>query len=177
MRQREFNMNPPIDAMDDAQYVRRPARGLFFSRLMRWHLREWFIVIGVSLAVGMVLVNALFLQSGPHPAPIFANRAPAASNPPIALPRPRPPATKAALAPLPAHDAIADLLSQSKRVIAIQRALAAYGFGQIRPTGTFDPATKSAIEEFERHRKLPVTGQISERNLRELALMTGRPLE
>ena len=39
------------------------------------------LVLGLSLAAGVagiaaiaILVNALFMQSGPHPAPIFANK-------------------------------------------------------------------------------------------------------
>jgi hypothetical protein len=32
------------------------------------------------------------------------------------------------------------------------------------------------IERFERDRKMPVTGQVSERLVRELAAQTGRPL-
>jgi len=39
------------------------------------------------------------------------------------------------------------------------------------------PDTKDAIEKFERERKLPVTGQVSERLVRELATITGRPIE
>jgi peptidoglycan hydrolase-like protein with peptidoglycan-binding domain len=62
-------------------------------------------------------------------------------------------------------------------VLALQRALADYGYGQIKPTGIIDPETQSAIEKFERERKLPITGQASERVARELAAMTGRPLE
>jgi peptidoglycan hydrolase-like protein with peptidoglycan-binding domain len=65
----------------------------------------------------------------------------------------------------------------SKRVLAIQRALAEYGYGQIKPTGTVDPDTKAAIERFERERRLPITGQVSDRFTRELAAVTGRPLE
>ena len=65
----------------------------------------------------------------------------------------------------------------SKRVLAIQRALAEYGYGQIKPTGTVDADTKAAIERFERERRLPITGQISDRFTRELAAVTGRPLE
>jgi hypothetical protein len=34
-----------------------------------------------------------------------------------------------------------------------------------------------AIEKFERDRNLPVTGKISDRFVRELSSMTGRPLE
>ena len=65
----------------------------------------------------------------------------------------------------------------SKRVVAVQRALAEYGYGQIKPTGSVDADTKVAIERFERERRLPITGQISDRFTRELAAVTGRPLE
>jgi peptidoglycan hydrolase-like protein with peptidoglycan-binding domain len=65
----------------------------------------------------------------------------------------------------------------SSRVIAVQRALADFGYGQIRASGIADNETQRAIERFERERKLPVTGQISDRVVRELAAATGRPLE
>jgi peptidoglycan hydrolase-like protein with peptidoglycan-binding domain len=76
-----------------------------------------------------------------------------------------------------APDPIAKLIAPSKRVMAVQRALADFGYGQIKPTGIFDPDTRVAIEKFERDRRLPVTGQISDRVVRELAALTGRPLE
>src|SRR5262249_23863795 len=65
----------------------------------------------------------------------------------------------------------------ARRVIALQRALAEYGYGQIKPSGIVDSETHAAIERFERERKLPITGQASDRVVRELAAMTGRPLE
>jgi peptidoglycan hydrolase-like protein with peptidoglycan-binding domain len=65
----------------------------------------------------------------------------------------------------------------SKRVVALQRALAEYGYGQIKPSGIIDTETQAAIEKFERERRLPITGQASDRLVRELAAMTGRPLE
>ena len=74
-------------------------------------------------------------------------------------------------------DPIAELLAPSKQVIAVQRALSEFGYGQIMPTGIVDSETQSAIEKFERERKLPVTGQLSHRVVRELAAITGRPLE
>jgi len=74
-------------------------------------------------------------------------------------------------------DPIAELIAPPKRVLAIQRALADFGYGQIKPTGNYDADTRSAIERFERDRRLPVTGEISDRVVRELAAMTGRPLE
>ena len=75
------------------------------------------------------------------------------------------------------NDPIAEVLAPTKRVQAVQRALAEFGYGQIKPTGTVDAETRAAIEKFERERKLPVTGQVSDRVARELAAITGRPLE
>ncbi|MGZ3310764.1 MAG: peptidoglycan-binding domain-containing protein [Xanthobacteraceae bacterium] len=84
----------------------------------------------------------------------------------------------AAARPLPGRaEAAVERRAPSKRVIALQRALAEYGYGQIRPSGIIDAETQSAIEKFERERKLPITGQASDRVVRELAAMTGRPLE
>jgi peptidoglycan hydrolase-like protein with peptidoglycan-binding domain len=65
----------------------------------------------------------------------------------------------------------------SRRLVALQRALAEYGYGQIKPTGLLDAETQAAIEKFERERRLPITGQPSDRVTRELAAMIGRPLE
>jgi peptidoglycan hydrolase-like protein with peptidoglycan-binding domain len=67
--------------------------------------------------------------------------------------------------------------ASSKQVKAVQQALADFGYGQVKPTGQFDAATRAAIEEFETVHKLPVSGQISERFLRELAEVTDRPIE
>lgn len=63
------------------------------------------------------------------------------------------------------------------RVLAVQRALTEFGYGQLRPTGTLDPDTRHAIESFERQRKLPITGQLSDQLVRELGAATGRTLE
>jgi peptidoglycan hydrolase-like protein with peptidoglycan-binding domain len=74
-------------------------------------------------------------------------------------------------------DPNAETQASSKRVIALQRALAEFGYGQLKATGIIDRETKAAIEKFERERKLPITGQVSDRIARELAALTGRPLE
>jgi len=74
-------------------------------------------------------------------------------------------------------DPIAELIAPSSRVIAVQRALNDFGYGPVKATGNYGSETISAIQKFERDRKLPVTGQISPRLLRELAALTGRPLE
>jgi peptidoglycan hydrolase-like protein with peptidoglycan-binding domain len=86
--------------------------------------------------------------------------------------------TTPAARPTPVRtDGVIERPAASKRVIALQRALAEYGYGQIKPSGIVDPDTQAAIEKFERERKLPITGQPSDRVVRELAAMTGRPLE
>src|SRR5207244_8881235 len=98
---------------------------------------------------------------------------------------PRPPRSHLADVPAPTNPAAPSVLrtgvpqrsASSNRIIALQRALADYGYGQIRPTGIIDGDTRAAIEQFERERKLPITGQASDRVVRELAAMTGRPLE
>lgn len=79
----------------------------------------------------------------------------------------------------PRHDPIAELIAPppQKRIVAVQRALSDFGYGQIKPTGTLDTPTQDAIKQFEQSKKMPVTGQMSPRLLRELSATTGRPLE
>lgn len=216
------------------------------------HPREFVAMVMSTVAVFAIVTNALFLQKGPHPAPIFAARPllqPEATLPPrlsatsshigsdlaaqarvqlianiqrelsrkgfydgpadgiwgsktdaavrdflqasglkvnpeanenllraISSYVAKPVAAAAAPAP-PPTDPIAKLIAPSKRIVSIQRALADFGYGQIKATGVYDPETRNAIEKFERDHRLPVTGQISDRFVRELAAMTGRPLE
>ena len=96
---------------------------------------------------------------------------------PAKLTKATPPSAAGGRATPARAEAAVDRPAPSKRVIALQRALAEYGYGQIRPSGIIDAETQAAIEKFERERKLPITGQASERVVRELAAMTGRPLE
>ena len=185
-------------------------------------------------AISAIIANALFLQRGPHPAPMFGAVVSPPTNliVPNPLPRPRPAeadamslepkATEPKLSesklfdprpvePRPAEqtvvdprvtDPLANLVKATtsaappanvprppapipgpgpiagfRRVAAVQRALTEYGYGQLKPTGLVGPDTKAAIEKLERERKLPVTGQVSERLVRELAAITGRPIE
>ena len=91
---------------------------------------------------------------------------------PAAIPRPP--------APIPAsshNDAAVIPGAGSRRVAAVQRALTEYGYGQLKPTGTVGSDTQAAIQKFERARKLPVTGQVSDRLVRELTAMIGHPID
>ena len=82
------------------------------------------------------------------------------------------------------NDLIGDLLNApapsagaAQRIVAVQRALNDFGYGPVKATGTIGPETTAAIRKFESERKMPVTGQVSARLIRDLAAVTGRPLE
>jgi peptidoglycan hydrolase-like protein with peptidoglycan-binding domain len=75
------------------------------------------------------------------------------------------------------HDAIAKLIDEGSQIVAVQRALSDYGYGQLKPSGVLDRPTRDAIERFEREHNIPLTGRISDRLVNELAVLIGRPLE
>jgi len=61
---------------------------------------------------------------------------------------------------------------QSRRIVAVQRALDRLGF-QVASDGVLGSGTRAAIQRFERERDLPVTGDLSPRTLRALAARSG----
>jgi hypothetical protein len=171
--------------------------GGFFRKWLPRRPKDTVCLGLAAAATGFIIINALFLQRGPHPAPIFTDAAPHAGPTTGSVPMPprRQASARLPAAPLPAAtvapapvktaaapradnrpDPIAELLAPSNRTMAVQRALAEFGYGQIKPTGTVGPETRAAIEKFERERKLPVTGQVSERLTRELSALKGGPL-
>ena len=116
---------------------------------LRWMLlrpRDSLALLAAGGAVVTILVNALFMQSGPHPAPIFSTkpapvvapitesvanlmpgRKPVAAPPPVAVPgRPR-----------------------SDMVAEIQRELGKRGFFDGAADGFYGPKTDAAIRDFE----------------------------
>jgi len=186
-------------------------------------------------AIGAILINALFLQAGRHPSPMFGSVVtmpqPSAA---VVLPRPRPvelaarsaepslfepkpieirsaepkasePKSSEPKAPDPkTGDPMTSLVAKStaapviatpanvmrppapipmaqnagaRRVAAVQRALTEYGYGQLKPTGAVGADTQAAISKFEHARKLPVTGQMSDRLMKELTAMIGHPID
>lgn len=106
---------------------------------------------------------------------------------PADLPAKKEPVAAPAAATPQGRDAIGDLLrggvvttppadpkqEQTRSVAAIQRALNRLGYGPIKADGVYGSGTKLAIERFERDRKLPVTGEVSPRMLKELASASG----
>lgn len=61
----------------------------------------------------------------------------------------------------------------SPRVASVQRVLAKLGYGPLKATGTLNLETREAIRRFERDRRLPADGDVSNRLVRELGLVSG----
>jgi hypothetical protein len=155
-------------------------------------------LVGIG-AVSAIVINGLVMQSGPHPAPIFAvPTRPVTSEATGAiaqLPRPRPAAADAPRpeahsepVPLPrarpqaaqpgSHaDPIADIINPSRQLSTLQRVLNDFGYGPIKVTGTLDEETSKGIERFEQDHNLAVSGQNTPQLRRALGLATGRPLD
>jgi hypothetical protein len=197
-------------------------RGLAM-RILLYSPKDMVAGVVAFAAVSAIIANALFLQAGRHPSPMFGSvvampaAALASASP---LPRPRPVDAAASLSepkaaetkpaepkaadplanlvkassapavaptnilrpsvPIPAfsrNETIANPAPGLRRVAAVQRALTEYGYGQLKPTGTVGSDTQAAIQKFERDRKLPITGQMSDRLVRELSTATGRAID
>lgn len=78
---------------------------------------------------------------------------------------PAAPAAPAAAAPAAATDS-------SPRVLAAQKALVKLGY-VLKPDGVMGVGTRKAIEMFEAAHKLPTTGELTSRVVRELATQSG----
>jgi hypothetical protein len=220
---------PKAIALDDDERPRRrrgasvtieetAERGLLMRMLLH-SPKDMLAGLIAFAAVCAIVSNAMFMQAGRHPSPMFGGSisVPIVTPASPLLPRPRPveadsrsmetrPAETRPLdirpaeplanlmkspnpsplasanvprppASIPRNDPLGDLITSSRRVAAVQRALTEYGYGQLKPTGTVGSDTQAAIQKFERDRKIPVTGQMSDRLARELAAMTGRPIE
>jgi hypothetical protein len=212
----------------------------FILRVLLHSPKDMVAGLLAAAAVCAIFTNALFLQAGRHPSPMFGSVVtlpapqPAVASP---LPRPRPvelatrPVEPEPVASKPVEvnadprsadktgadknadaknadaknaDAMTNLVVKStsapvaapanvmrppapipapaqtagaRRVAAVQRALTQYGYGQLKPTGAVGADTQAAISKFEHARKLPVTGQMSDRLVRELTAMTGHPID
>ena len=69
-------------------------------------------------------------------------------------------------------EGIAEPTAPTARVAAVQKALIKSGF-VLRADGVMGASTRQALERFEQERKLPVTGDLSPRTLRELSAQSG----
>jgi hypothetical protein len=234
---------------DDETYDRPAAsRPWWWSILLRRPRDTLAGIVAAGAAIAIV-VNGVYMQHGPHPAPIFSIKplpvapsresvgsvqrpravthdaaphavatTPSPARPAaVELPRPRPATAPAAArkdpiaellaghilqtspqphaqpvhqATLPAHQAapavptppapipapLRSLAQPSRQVLAVQRALSEFGYGQIKPTGVMDDETRTALKEFQGSHNLQVTGELNDQVKRELASMVGHEL-
>ena len=220
--------------------IEEPAERGLALRVLLYSPKDLVAGLAAFAAVCAIIANAIVLQAGRHPSPMFGSTVVLPlSNGMVAnpLPRPRPadaarsgaldprlldgkaveikpaaaksvearPVEKAPEAkgdamtaslrssaatsvarppaPIPASapaatrgDPLGDLITSSRRIASVQRALTDFGYGQLKPTGNIGSDTLAAIKKFESDRKLPVTGQISDRLVRELTAVTGRAI-
>ena len=208
----------------------------FAMRLLLRSPKDMVAGLLAAAAVCAIVTNALFLQAGRHPSPMFGGTVVTLPAPQAAvtspLPRPRPaeltakpvevelpepkpvevkitdtrstdlrnsdrspdPKTSDPMANLVVKSAVAPQAAPAnvmrppasipvpqsagaRRVAGVQRALTQYGYGQLKPTGAVGADTQTAISKFEHARKMPVTGQMSDRLVRELTTMIGHPID
>ncbi|MDE5440813.1 peptidoglycan-binding protein [Bradyrhizobium sp. CSA207] len=230
---------PKKSAKDEAAPRRRGAKAAVIDveternlvmRILLHSPKDTLAGLVAVAAVSAIVANALFLQTGRHPAPMFGTvinlPMPSSVPQPNPLPRPRPvgadtsplepkatefrvepkPAERAAEKPVEATastprsgDPMTNLVKTTtspsvavarppapipaqqspaaRRISGVQRALSEYGYGQLKVTGTMSGETQSAIQKFEREHKMQVTGQVSDRLLRELGAAIGHPVE
>ncbi|MCK1420199.1 peptidoglycan-binding protein [Bradyrhizobium sp. 180] len=232
---------PKKSAKDEAAPRRRGAKAAVIDveternlvmRVLLHSPKDTLAGLVAAAAIGAIVANALFLQTGRHPAPMFGTviNLPAPSSVSLSnpLPRPRPVgadtspleprATEFRTEPKPVervaektpekpveatastrpNDPMTNLVKATtstspsvvrppapipvqspavRRIAGVQRALSEYGYGNLKITGTMSGETQSAIQKFEREHKMQVTGQVSDRLLRELAAAIGHPVE
>jgi hypothetical protein len=232
---------------DDEEYDRPAASRPWWWRTLLARPRDTLACLIAGGAAVAIIVNGVYLQHGPHPAPIFAIKPlPVAASrdtvgslqrpraadqdaarrdlpvPPrsaaVELPRPRPATAPAAAQPH--RDPIADLLAghivpanppphaqplvhpatlpapqpapsppapvpapsrslaqPSRQVLAVQRALSEFGYGQLKPTGLMDDDTRRVIKAFQLEHNLPATGELNDQVRHELASMVGHDID
>ena len=226
---------------DDEAYDRPATARPWWWRALLSRPRDTLAIVVAAGAAITVVVNGVYMQRGPHPAPIFAIKplpvAPARDTvgslqrpraadhdaarhdvavaplrpAAVELPRPRPAAAPAAApgrkdpiaellagpqahaqpparqatppaaqavpvppAPIPAPSR--SLAQPSRQVLAVQRALSDFGYGQLKPTGVMDEPTRAAIKQFQSSHNMQVTGELNDQVRRELAGMVGHEL-
>jgi len=123
---------------------------------LRAHPKAVLLTVGALVSVVTISVNALYLQPGKHPAPLFAGGSGAST-----------PAPAASAGGADAIDELARSAQQRERepaaapdnlVSAIQTALKSRGIYDDPVDGAMGPATRAAIAAYEEQAGLEVTG-------------------
>jgi hypothetical protein len=132
--------------------------------VLRWTPRDAVGFVVGAVAVIAIFVNAVLMQSGLHPAPLFK---PAAfeSNPVHPPPKAAAggPAQRGDPAPAPVMPKISHALRTPGEIITdIQRELARRGYYNGPVDGLYGQRTDGAIRDFERAAGLKLSAQPSE---------------
>jgi peptidoglycan hydrolase-like protein with peptidoglycan-binding domain len=172
------------DVYADDNGGRRQWAIAFLGFLLR-RPRDTLAVAMTLAAFASILVNALFLQPTPHPAPLFSlkpkqSAAGRDATGGVVLPRPRPPeASPRAVpavqpAPSPRTEApqrAAPQRSRSEIITDVQRQLARRGLYDGPVDGIDGGKTGAAIRKLEKTAGLPLTGEATEALLKAMAQM------
>jgi peptidoglycan hydrolase-like protein with peptidoglycan-binding domain len=118
----------------------------------------------MALTAAGIVSNAMMMQNGHHPDPLFMTRPNVASRAPVPLPRARveqPARPPVPLPPLRETPAAAPAAPDQKLIAEVQRALAGKRLYRGAADGIAGPHTRAAISAYEKSTGLPVTGMAS----------------
>jgi hypothetical protein len=204
---RDFVVSGPSAAAAAGKHCARLLGGalLFVLRRPAVTLCVLVVAIGFAAVARNALVGQSARHPAPlfgsasdkrvAPAPLPPLRPVAVPAPAVATPVTAPPAAPAAsLAPTPppkpaaSRDPIGDLIRsgepaaapskpEAARIAAAQRALTKLGYGPLKADGMAGAGTRQAIERFEKERRLPVSGELTPRTVKELSAQAGLPIE
>lgn len=130
-----------------------------FQRVLKRYFRELAATGGFAVLLGAAIVNAVFLQAGKHPAPLFAGDA-VSRTVTAAIPKPR--------------EILLDkgdsLVEADPLVSEIQRHLAARGYYNSEIDGLMGARTRAAIGVYQRAFGEIVTNEASRQLLEHIRL-------
>lgn len=166
MTRRQSRREPEPYDLDEEGHDAAPLRARLFAALRR---RPVLLALAGLFVFAAVSVNALYLQDGPHPAPLFGRPTQVASlgGLPSPVPGSFPPESEA-------EETDAGPVTPPDNLVAdIQIALKERGLYRDTVDGMNGPATAAAISAYERRMGLEVTGAPSVALLASLSTPAG----
>jgi len=156
------------------QPARKPALNRFLKAALWRALRH--APAGIFACLGLaVVINALLMQHGEHPAPLFQTRealhetrmaaTPVRAAKVDRIPQERPETVRGRAEPAPS----ATRPSPDPVVFAVQKALAEAAYGPLQVDGLKGRQTTDALRHFQLDHGLPVNGEIDRQTLDRLA--------
>jgi peptidoglycan hydrolase-like protein with peptidoglycan-binding domain len=116
------------------------------------------LTLAVVVSMSAISVNALYLQSGKHPAPMFSHQPAGVRTASLSADLDPAPAGLPAAISSPERDDATAAAAPDNLVSAVQTALKARGLYTDPVDGAMGPATRAAISAYEQKMGLEVTG-------------------